>query len=431
MKAWHILISFVPFVLGSFLDAQTVYIPSGTSGIGSSSNGNVGIGTASPLGTFDIHKVGGSSLVMSSATANVSYTTTLVDDGTNYYTAIGEGSAANSPITFYNPASASPVAQIQVRNLGGNWNSLVIGHNDTYGKLQTTSSTPLALQPTGGNVGIGTTAPGAKLHLATNSSIIDEALRLDNSGNAADNGSKITWYNAAQSHPGAFFGATRVGSSLGIAQIFGTSANWTTTDASERMRIDPSGNVGIGTVSPSQKLDVQGGNIAIGSSQIIGSGLGYGCPTCAQAGTIKLYDGATGYTTIQSGPSYGLLLNPGGGNVGIGTTNPTQKLSVNGTIQAKEVVVQSGWSDYVFEDSYKLPALSEVESRIKAEHHLPGIPSAQEVAEHGIRMGDMQAKLLEKIEELTLRQIAQEKQLAAQAARIDQLEADNATLRNH
>ena len=116
------------------------------------------------------------------------------------------------------------------------------------------------------------------------------------------------------------------------------------------------------------------------------------------------------------------------GNVGIGTTNPTQKLSVNGTVRAKEVIVDSGWSDYVFDESYKLKALSETEAFIKAEKHLPGIPSAQDVAEHGISLGEMQAKLLAKIEELTLHQIEQQKQLAAQSARIERLEGENARL---
>lgn len=112
------------------------------------------------------------------------------------------------------------------------------------------------------------------------------------------------------------------------------------------------------------------------------------------------------------------------GNVGIGTTNPTQKLSVNGTIQAKEIVVQTGWSDYVFADDYCLAPLSEIEQCIKEEKHLPGIPSAAEVAEHGVSLGDMQARLLAKIEELTLHQISQEK-------RIQTLENENAALRAH
>jgi hypothetical protein len=101
------------------------------------------------------------------------------------------------------------------------------------------------------------------------------------------------------------------------------------------------------------------------------------------------------------------------GRVGIGTINPTQKLSVNGTVRAKEVIVDSDWSDFVFDESYKLKALSETEAFIKAEKHLPGIPSAQEIAEHGVSVGEMQSKLLAKIEELTLHMINQEKELQA------------------
>jgi hypothetical protein len=99
------------------------------------------------------------------------------------------------------------------------------------------------------------------------------------------------------------------------------------------------------------------------------------------------------------------------GNVGIGTANPTHKLSVNGSIRAKEVIVDTGWSDYVFAEDYRLAPLSEVETHIRAKKHLPGIPSAAEVAEGGVSIGDMQARLLAKIEELTLHQITQEKRL--------------------
>jgi hypothetical protein len=99
------------------------------------------------------------------------------------------------------------------------------------------------------------------------------------------------------------------------------------TNGAEAMTIN-NGNVGIGTTSPSQKLDVQGGNIALAASYVIGSGSGYGCAGCSQSGTIKLYDGSTGDMTIQSGTSYDLALNPSGGNVGIGTTTPRANLSI-------------------------------------------------------------------------------------------------------
>lgn len=91
------------------------------------------------------------------------------------------------------------------------------------------------------------------------------------------------------------------------------------------------------------------------------------------------------------------------GNVGIGTKNPTEKLSVNGKIRAKEIKVESGpWPDYVFKKDYKLPSLSDVEKHINEKGHLPEVPSAKEVEEEGIALGANQALLLKKIEELTL-----------------------------
>ena len=117
-----------------------------------------------------------------------------------------------------------------------------------------------------------------------------------------------------------------------------------------------------------------------------------------------------------------------GGNVGIGTTTPGYPLTVNGAVRAKEVIIDTGWSDYVFEKSYRLAPLSEVEQRINEDHHLPGIPSAQEVSEKGISVGQMQAKLLAKIEELTLHQIEQEKQMHGITEENRALEAKSAAL---
>ncbi len=102
------------------------------------------------------------------------------------------------------------------------------------------------------------------------------------------------------------------------------------------------------------------------------------------------------------------------GNVGIGTTNPgSWKLAVNGNIRAKEIKVETGWSDFVFYDDYKLPTLEEVENYIKEKGHLKDIPSAKEVEKDGIFLGEMDSKLLQKIEELTLYTINQEKKIKA------------------
>jgi hypothetical protein len=102
----------------------------------------------------------------------------------------------------------------------------------------------------------------------------------------------------------------------------------------------------------------------------------------------------------------------GTGSIGVGTNNPAEKLSVNGKIRAKEVKVETAnWPDYVFSPSYKLPDLKETEKFIKANKHLPEIPSAAEVEKDGVSLGEMNARLLKKIEELTLYIIEQNKRI--------------------
>lgn len=100
------------------------------------------------------------------------------------------------------------------------------------------------------------------------------------------------------------------------------------------------------------------------------------------------------------------------GNIGIGTETPDTKLAVNGTVHAKEVLVDLvGWPDYVFEKDYSLMSLQELENSIKENKHLPNIPSADEVECDGIGLGQMNKKLIEKVEELTLYIIQLNKEL--------------------
>ncbi|WP_165022115.1 MULTISPECIES: hypothetical protein [unclassified Dysgonomonas] len=115
-----------------------------------------------------------------------------------------------------------------------------------------------------------------------------------------------------------------------------------------------------------------------------------------------------GMKFFTAGKPQFVILNDG--NIGMGTEKPTSKLEVNGTIRAKEIKIEAtGWPDFVFDREYKLPSLREVENHINEHKHLSGVPSEKEVIENGISVGEMQAKLLQKIEELTLYTIQLEK----------------------
>lgn len=95
----------------------------------------------------------------------------------------------------------------------------------------------------------------------------------------------------------------------------------------------------------------------------------------------------------------------------------------NGAIHAEEVVVEimRDWPDYVFNDDYQLTSLNEVKKYIDDNGHLPGVPSAEQVSEEGVKLGEINTKLLEKIEELTLYIIRQEERIQALENQLDSI----------
>ncbi|MES2776447.1 MAG: hypothetical protein V4722_19880 [Bacteroidota bacterium] len=178
-----------------------------------------------------------------------------------------------------------------------------------------------------------------------------------------------------------------------------------------------SGNVAIGTGIPDANTKL--------TLQTAGDG--------ATALSIRNPSGSVTFNAFVGGPANGNTISLGtpgampvafytnsanrifiaaNGNIGIGTDNPVNKLSVNGDIRSREVTVETAnWPDYVFEQEYKLRPLAEVEQFIIQHKHLPEIPTANDMHSNGLKLGDLQKKMMEKIEELTLYIIQQQKQI--------------------
>ncbi|MBB1644803.1 hypothetical protein A9970_12650 [Sphingobacterium sp. UME9] len=113
------------------------------------------------------------------------------------------------------------------------------------------------------------------------------------------------------------------------------------------------------------------------------------------------------------------------GNMGIGTSNPQAKLSVDGNILAKEIKIKTDINvpDYVFEPDYQLKSLAEIESYIKANKHLPEVPSAKEIQADGLDVAGMNLLLLKKVEEMTLHLIEKDKIINRIMERLEKLES--------
>lgn len=233
--------------------------------------------------------------------------------------------------------------------------------------------------------------------------------------------------------------------------------SWVPSYSKEIGTMLANGNVGFGTSTPLHKLQVHDGALMLS-----GAVAGFGGPQLLFSDNTSTYPNgrwAIEYITADSTrPSMGGLnfwnpYNPGGGpaknyslflkddgKVGMGVTDDTvdtnfcasalpngYKLYVNGGILTTKVKVanycSSAWADYVFANDYKLKPLTEVETFIKENKHLPNVPSAIELEKEGLDLGKMQATQMEKIEELTLYLIELKKE-------VDNLKTENATLKN-
>jgi len=213
---------------------------------------------------------------------------------------------------------------------------------------------------------------------------------------------------------------------------------------------DTGDKVGVGTTSPTTKLHVRltngegdapngSGNIATfqtnassghyGSINVVSGTAGkssfyFGDKDNGTIGGMRYNNGNNSLAFRTNGNDNRLLIDSNG-NVGIGTTSPSEKLTVDGKILCEEVevVIDISAPDYVFEKYYNghsnlkadyvMPTLEEVEAYTKANNHLQDVPSAKTLKEDGLELKDMSLILLQKIEELTLYTIEQEKRIKA------------------
>lgn len=230
---------------------------------------------------------------------------------------------------------------------------------------------------------------------------------------------------------------------------FTIQANDPSGTCTELMRILANGNVGIGTNHPTAKLDIRG-RIHLGylhedlstinnyerAIHFYSKGANTDTPQMAHTGgriySTNVNADTYGFGQIGGWEGQALVLEAGcnwedhgieqafrkwqlvllgNGNVGIGISHPTHALSVNGAIRAKEVVVDTGWADDVFDPGYKLASLADIKEHISKQGRLPGVPSAAEIRTYGVSLGEAISMLLRKNEELTLHIIKQQEQM--------------------
>ena len=291
--------------------------------------------------------------------------------------------------------------------------------------------------PQSGNVGIGTTSPREKLH-------VNGAIFTGRAGTSLGEQHGMVYYDHQfqWSPTGRYLGNYTFGFHQGEKGSDNTfpyiSGYWGMdffTNRTHRMRITRSGNVGIGTANPRQKLHVNGAIFTGRAGTSLGEqhGMVYydhqfqWSPTGRYLGnyTFGFHQGEKGsdntFPYISGYWGMDFFTNrthrmriTRSGNVGIGTTNPTAKLTVAGNIHAREVkVTADAGADFVFEEDYPLRSLPEVEQFVKKNKHLPEIAPAAEMVKEGVKTGAFQIQLLQKVEELTLYMIAMQKEVEA------------------
>ncbi|HPN68553.1 MAG TPA: hypothetical protein PLZ32_03515 [Saprospiraceae bacterium] len=381
----------------------------------SSVSGNVGIGSATP--NSKLHVAGN----------------TLIDGG---------NLTIDDPFgTIFFKTSNSNKAFVQMRDANFDFKLGTIAFNTTGKIIFETQSVPRMTVLPNGNVGVGISNPVEKLHVGGDllaSGRIDadgviEGAGLSSLGSFYVNGTSllqgaVTGNGSASfsgninsntsmsiNDPSAILSLKSGGDDKGFVQLSGDNLRIGTFSA------NPSGKVVIRT-GGGDHISIDAGGDLVTDAHIRSNRGGQAIRLDGTNPNIGFYQNGTYHGFIsQSGANLFVGVNNGklqldGTQVAIGSVQSTAdayKLAVDGSIICQELKVElvGNWPDYVFADDYDLKPISQLKSFITENKHLPNVPSAKEVSQSGVHVGEMQKKLLEKVEELTLYIIKQQEQI--------------------
>lgn len=253
------------------------------------------------------------------------------------------------------------------------------------------------------SVGIGTSNPTAKLHVS--SSTAGELIRL------GSNDPQIGFYQSSTLT--GFIDVLSSDFRMGTVSANNTGKAIIRVNGADRFTVAPDGNVGVANNDPVSRLHILGGTdagLTANNNGFLMLGSAAGANLIFDNNEIQARNVVAGSDLfIQNDGGNVIFCGAEQGGVGIGVTSGASipagyLLAVDGKVLSEEVRVElSGdWPDYVFENDYNLTPLDKLRNYITANKHLPNIPAAAEVAKNGFELGDMQRRMVEKIEELTL-----------------------------